>query len=250
MAKICASCGKEYKGEYCEHCGYGDPNLKTHAADKYKTKKPVRYMTPEEKEAYYAELKEREKERRKTGKKQRDPKQTRLLIITAIVVVLFIVGTLFMSGSFGGAQDPNELIEEYFTAINERNFGDYAACMPYEIKREVEADLAATNYSESEYMEAYCADFAEAYGSDFVIEYSIGSAEVIDDYSMADYKAAYGSVPKITEAQLVVVNVTFRGSKGEETFVMNAYAGKVGRNWKMFNLAYSPGTITPDMEIE
>ena len=36
IMKICKSCGKEYKGEYCEHCGYGDPKLKTHAADNRK----------------------------------------------------------------------------------------------------------------------------------------------------------------------------------------------------------------------
>ena len=48
---------------------------------------------------------------------------------------------------------------------------------------------------------------------------------------------------------MVVTDVTFKGSKGEETFRMNFYVGKVGRHWKLFNLQYEPGIITPDMEI-
>ena len=36
MSKLCKSCGNYYEGDHCDKCGYGDPNLKTHAADKSK----------------------------------------------------------------------------------------------------------------------------------------------------------------------------------------------------------------------
>ena len=57
MSKICKSCGKEYKGEFCEHCGYGDPDLEIKAVKKYQTNKPVRFMTAEEKEEHYKNMK-------------------------------------------------------------------------------------------------------------------------------------------------------------------------------------------------
>ena len=45
MSKLCKSCGNYYEGDHCDKCGYGDPNLKTHAADKYKKPtKPERFM--------------------------------------------------------------------------------------------------------------------------------------------------------------------------------------------------------------
>lgn len=53
MSKLCKSCGNYYEGDHCDKCGYGDPNLKTHAADKYKKPtKPERFRTEEEKELY------------------------------------------------------------------------------------------------------------------------------------------------------------------------------------------------------
>lgn len=46
MSKLCKSCGNYYEGDHCDKCGYGDPNLKTHAADKYKKPtKPERFRT-------------------------------------------------------------------------------------------------------------------------------------------------------------------------------------------------------------
>lgn len=250
MSKICRSCGKEYKGEFCEHCGYGDPALKTHAADKYKTKTPVRYMTPEQKEEYYEQLKQKQLERRKSGKKARDPKQVRLLIIIAAAVGLLIFGTLFRTGALGIAEKNTDVIEKYFKAINDRDFDKYASCFPREIKNSITSDLKETGYSEKKYMEAYCSDFAAEYGQDFKIYYSLLKTEEMKTYDMTEYKTAYGSVPEISEAYNIVTDVTFEGSEGRETFRMNCYVGRVGRHWKMFNLIYDAGTITPDMEIE
>ena len=54
MAKICKSCGSYYKGSYCEKCGYGKPDTKSKSLEKFKKatpKKPVRFMTEEEKAA-------------------------------------------------------------------------------------------------------------------------------------------------------------------------------------------------------
>ena len=249
MSKVCKSCGKEYKGKFCEHCGYGDPSLKTHAADKYKKQKAVRYMTPEEKEEYYAELKRREAERRRTGKQKRDPKQVRLLIVLAVAVVLLIGGTLLFSGVFGSGSS-SEVVASFFKAVNERDFKKYASCHSKEQKEAIYDDLAASGLNEKQYMDEFCSVFAEEYGDDFTVTYSIENIDPLTSYSMEDYRAAYGTAPNISEAELVVLDVTFKGSKGEETFKMNASTAHIGLSWKLLDLSYAPGIITPDMQIQ
>lgn len=247
MSKICKSCGKEYKGEFCEHCGYGDPNLEIKAAKKYQTNKPVRFMTAEEKEEHYKKLKEAQRD--KNGKKKRDPKMVRLLIVLAIAAVLIVVGTLFGTGVIGFSEKSSDVVDKYLTAINERDFDKYSSCFPKEMQKDYESDLKLSEMGDKKYMETFAADFAESYGDDFTIGWKIQRADVLTEYSLDGYKEAYGTVPDISEANLVVTDVTFKGSKGEETFRMNFYVGKVGRHWKLFNLQYEPGIITPDMEI-
>lgn len=249
MAKTCKSCGKEYKGEFCEHCGYGDPNLTVKAAEKYKTNTPVRFMTPEQKETYYAELKKKQAQQRSTGKRKKDPKMMRAMIITVIAAVLIIFGTLFGTGVIGFAEKETDVVEKYLKAINDRDFDKYASCFPNEMRKDYEADLTATGLSEKEYMDLFNADFAEEYGADFTITYTILKSDEMTEYSTDGYKEAYGTVPNISEAKLVITDVTFKGSKGSEKFRMNFYVGKVGRRWKLFNLEYDAGIITPNMEI-
>ncbi len=252
MAKICKSCGKEYTGDFCEHCGYGNPNLKVKSTEKYKkTTTPVRFMTPEQKEAYYAELKAKELERRRSGKKKkRDPKQIRLLIIVIIAVAVLVFGTLFGSGVIGFSEDSTDVVIKYFDAINERDFDDYVSCFPKEMKADYKDDLEQTGYTKDEYMEAFNADFAEEYGDDFTLEYEIVDIDTITEYSFDGYEEAYGVTPDISDANIVSVDVTFSGSLGSDTYRMDCYVGKVGRHWKMFNMEYNAGVITTDMEIE
>jgi hypothetical protein len=251
MAKTCKSCGKEYKGEYCEHCGYGNPNLKTHAADKYKkSTTPVRFMTPEQKEEYYNELKKKREEETAGGRRKRNPKMFRLMIVMIIAAVLIVFGTLFGTGVIGFNEKSSDVVVKYLEAVNERDFDDYVSCFTKEMRKDYESDLAETGYTEEEYMEAFNADFAEEYGDDFTITYDILNEDTITEYSLDGYEEAYGTTPNITEACLVVTDVTFSGSNGSEQFRMNFYTGKVGRHWKLFNIEYDAGTITTDMEID
>ncbi|MBQ8378381.1 MAG: hypothetical protein IJX42_04535, partial [Oscillospiraceae bacterium] len=93
MIKYCKSCGKEYKGDYCEHCGYGKPDLEVKAYDKYKVNKPERFMTDEEKAQRAEELKAKreavKKQENKTSS-QRRKAQTKSsqwgFIIVAVLV--------------------------------------------------------------------------------------------------------------------------------------------------------------------
>lgn len=98
MSKLCKSCGNYYEGDHCDKCGYGDPNLKTHAADKYKKPtKPERFRTEEEKELY-AEW-EKEKKEDTEIKRHYDPNAgKKTLAIVAVVVIGVIVAVLYKSG--------------------------------------------------------------------------------------------------------------------------------------------------------
>ena len=247
--KICKSCGKEYKGTYCEHCGYGDPALKTHAADKYK-KKAGGYVPPDERgkqPAAKGKNKSKNKggsEKRNTGRKQRDPKQVRLLIVLAIALAAVIGWTLIGSGIFGAGNSSAEVVDTFFRAVNERDFGKYAGCHSKEQKNAIIEDMRQTGMSEKQYMDEFCAPFAEEYGSDFKVSYDIISTEPMTGYSMEEYRAAYGTVPTISEAQCVVLDVKFEGSGGSETFRMHAYTAHIGLSWRLLELGYAPGIVT------
>ncbi|MCD8095935.1 MAG: hypothetical protein LUE12_07390 [Ruminococcus sp.] len=251
MAKICKSCGKEYSGEYCEHCGYGNPNSESKTLSRYKkSTTPVRFMTEEQKTEYYDELNKAKESRRKSnGRLKHNPKQLRILIIVIIVVAVLIFGTLFGTGTIGFSEECTEVVAQYYEAIINEDFDSYASCFPSEMKDDYENDLVQTGYSEEEYMVAFKEDFVTEYGSDFTLEYEILSYETITEYSLDGYEEAYGTTPNITEAALVVTDVTFSGENGSETFRMNCYVGKIGRHWKMFNMQYEAGIITTDMEV-
>jgi hypothetical protein len=240
LSKICVSCGKEYKGEFCEHCGYGDPKLKTHAADKYR-KKSNSYVPPDE----------RGKKPQSSGGrgKKRDPKQVRLLIVFAVALALLIGWTLAGSGLFGAGNSSAEVVNTFFRSVNERDFGKYAGCHSKEQKNAIIADLRETGLSEREYMDEFRAPFAEEYGSDFVVSYKILSTEKMQSYSMDEYRAAYGSVPTISEAECVVLDVTFEGSAGSETFRMHAYTAHIGLSWRLMELGYAPGVISAEESV-
>ncbi len=245
MAKICKSCGKEYKGEFCEHCGYGDPKLKTHAADKYK-KKPSGYVPPDERKGSKSgktKSKGKSGKAKNSSRRQRDPKQVRLLIVLSIAVAVMIGWALIGSGIFGAGNSSAEVVDNFFKAVNERDFDKYAKCHSKEQKKAIIDDLRETGLTEQQYMDEFRAPFAEEYGSDFTVNYTILSTEKMTNYSMDEYREAYGTVPTISEAECVVLDVTFEGSAGSETFRMHAYCAHIGLSWRLMELGYAPGVI-------
>ena len=124
MSKLCKSCGNYYEGDHCDKCGYGDPNLKTHAADKYKKPtKPERFRTEEEKELY-AEW-EKEKKEDTEIKRHYDPNAgKKTLAIVAVVVIGVIVAVLYKSGVIFSSTK-TEVIEKYFKSIQTSDFDSF-----------------------------------------------------------------------------------------------------------------------------
>ena len=246
MTKICKSCGKYYDGEFCPHCGYGNKDLKTKAADKYKKRpKPVRFMDEAEKQEYYERLKQ-EREQKGADKKPAKKSNKGLLVVVALVAVGIIVAGLIKSGVISWGEK-TDVIYKYFDAISERDFNDYIDCFPAEMKEDYQNDREELGCSKEEYMEKFVEVFKDEYGKGFTVSAKCGKEKKLEDYSMDKYKAAYGTVPSISEAYEVLAKVTLSGSKktNEEQFI--CYVGKVGGSWKLFNLEYSAGTLTPEM---
>ncbi|MDE6148921.1 MAG: anaerobic ribonucleoside-triphosphate reductase [Ruminococcus sp.] len=246
MSNVCKSCGKYYEGDYCTHCGYGNKDIKTKAAEKYKkTTKPVRFMNDEEKKEYYDRQREKLSEKEAKAK---NPKSNRnLLIFIAVAAVAVIAAGLISSGviSFG---DKTDVIEDYFEAITERDFDKYVNCFPSEMKKDYENDRNELNCSKDEYMEQFVSVFEDDYGDSFSVSVKCGKATKLENYSMEQYEETYGSVPKISEAYVVAVTVTLSGSEKTNDEQFNCYVGKVRGKWKLFNLEYTAGTITSEMQ--
>jgi len=248
MSKICKSCGSYYDGEYCTQCDYGNKDLKVKAADKYKKHtKPIRFMTEEEKQEYYERLKkEREQQ---VSQPKRNKSNKNLLIVVVIIAIGVVIGGLIKSGVISWG-DKTDVINDYFDAINERDFDKYIDCLPTEMKEDYKNDRNELGCSKDEYMEEFVSVFKEEYGDNFSVSVKCGKETLLEDYNVDNYKNAYGRIPKISEAYVVVASVTLRGSEktSEEQFF--CYVGKVSGKWKLFNLEYSAGTLTPEMVSE
>lgn len=249
MSKICPSCGEYYKGDYCDKCGYGKPDVQSKSLEKLKKqiKKPERFMTDDEKKELYD--RQRQKQKAAQGRREDPHARRNLLIVTAVVVVGVIFAVLIKNGVFFST-DKTDVINQYFDSLNEKSYDDFIDCFPKEIKELHESDRRSLGYDKDKFMEVYVADFVETYGSDLSITVKCGKEEKLDksEIDLTDYKSLYGSKPSISEAYVIVCDVTYSGSKRNDTFRYDCYVGKVSGKWKIFNLEYIAGTITTDMD--
>lgn len=224
MSKVCKSCGEYYDGEYCPKCGYGNKDIKSKKVDRYKKSARANrrqqnsiYNNPEQRSAAVG---------KSNGKN--------LLVILVVIVAGIIVAGLIKSGVFSSGEK-TDVIKDYFQAINERDFDDYVDCFSSEIKKELKNDLKETGLSEKEYMDKLVAGFEEDYGKGVIFSAVCGKQKLIDNYDTKEYKAAYGSVPSISEMYAVSVTLTVRGSDKTDEVHTEFNVGKVGFKWRLFD---------------
>lgn len=252
MSKICKSCGNYYDGDYCTKCGYGKPDVRSKSLEKLKKqamRKPERFMTDEEKKELYSQ---RAAKQKANTERTADPNARRnMLIIVAIVAVCVVFGVLISNGLLFKTEK-TDVIKQYFSALSSRNYDDFVKCFPKEIKNLYEDDRKTLGLDKSAYMDEFLKDFETEYGSGFSAAVSCGKEQQLtgSEIDLSDYKAQYGSAPSVSEAYIVTCEVTFSGSKKSETLQYECYVGKVSGRWKLFNVQYNAGTITPDMEIQ
>ncbi|MBR6046314.1 MAG: hypothetical protein IKP47_11835 [Ruminococcus sp.] len=239
--KICRSCGQYYKGEYCDKCGYGKPEVKSKELEKLKKKtpkKPVRFMTPEEIQAAG-------KEKKQAAVRKQDPNARRnFLIVIALVSVGIIIWVLISKGLLF-TNNRDDVIKQYFTALDTNNFDKFVDTLPSEIKDAYKDEKKQMGLGGEDYMLSFKKDLTEVYGAGLSIKVELGSEEQIDKGEITEdlsgYKAAYGSAPSVSEAYIVNCEVTYSGQNKSETVEYDCYIGKVGWKWKIFNMEFKPG---------
>ena len=246
--KVCKSCGKEYKGEYCQSCGYGNPDLEIRAYEKYKVKKPERFMTDEEKAQKNEELKaQREalkKQENQTAAKRRQAQkrnsQWGFIIVAIVVFVAIVLLALYKSGYIFKPKDKTEVISKYFNSIENNDFEGYLSTMVKPMANEYRDYVEDKGLSDSDAMKELYSDYIEGFGENYTITLKFGAEEKMDESSIKEsedtLETAYGLSYDITEAYMVATNVTFKGSKAKEVQDMYVYVAKIGRQWYILNI--------------
>ena len=234
--KICKSCGAEYKGDYCDKCGYGKPDVTSKALEKLKKEgaKPVRFMTPEEKEAYYAELKE--KSAKAKGKKKKKTKASKgavaaIMLMAGIIIFVSLVATGTVSLS-----SKTKAIDAYFTAIEQKDYAGFSNALHPEIRKQYDSDITELGATKDNYMsDYYCKDLEERYGEGFTIKTSLSDPEKLSDEETKEIKAESG-VNSIKRPYKVDAKVTFSGSKKTEDADLTIYVSSETGGYKIFYL--------------
>ena len=244
MAKTCKSCGAFYSGEYCDKCGYGKPDVKSKSLEKLKKqarRKPDRFMSAEEKQKVYAaERREREKRRQSGARAAADPNGRRNLLIAVAVVTVIVVLYALISGGviFNGSK--NDVIEQYFRALDENDFDKFTKAVAPEIEDIYKKERSDLGLGKEEYMKRFKQDLEAYYGTGLTISVSIGREEELDkedfDEMLKGYKEAYGSNPRLREAYVVYCEVTYSGSERTETVQYEVYAGRRFLKWRLYNV--------------
>ncbi len=248
MAKTCKSCGALYSGSFCDKCGYGDPSIKSKSLEKLKKKakkKPERLMTESEKKQLLSErLKERQQSGGKAAAKNVDPNGRRNFLIAIAVVTALVVLYALISGGVIFVKDKNEVIRDYFTALNENDFDKFTKSVAPEIEDIYEKERKDMGLSKEDYMRTFKQDLEAYYGKGLTISCSIGREEELDskkfDEMMEGYKEAYDADPYIREAYVVYCEVTYSGSERTETVHYEVYAARGFWKWKLYNVELVP----------
>ncbi|MCC8192076.1 MAG: hypothetical protein LIO41_03435 [Ruminococcus sp.] len=245
MTKVCKSCGKEYTGDYCEHCGYGNPDLKIKSAEKYKqTQKPLKVMTDEERTEYSKEQKEK-----RAGKKL-PKKATKILscIVGVLIVAAIVLFVLYRQGYIFNSVQKEDVAEKYFDSINSRSFSDFLSCVPPAVKEVYEDEAEELGLDDSNALDTLYSDMIEMYGDDFEIDTTLGKAKTVDDDAIEDYedeyKEYYDKSISVSQAYVISATATISGSLASDEVYYEIYTAKIGGKWYVVNVSQITPTVT------
>lgn len=238
MPKICKSCGREYTEEYCEHCGYGNPDIKIKATKKYQTKIPERFLPPEEQERLAKErLTEGKRPKTKTDKQKRNQKILLIVLIALIAGIIFYVlnsqGILF-------SNNPEELVNQYFTSISEMDYDKYNDCFTDDLADANNKAIKAQDLDKDKAMETLYSDYINVFGNDFKSDIKIEETSDMDKGDIIEeemnYQTQFKKTISIEEGKNIKTTVKFEGSKSTDEIEFNVYVGKLGGKWYILNV--------------
>lgn len=245
--KICKSCGKEYKGEYCEHCGYGNPDIKTKAAEKYKKiQKPLRHMTEEEKAEYLKEQKNKPQKLKNTAPK----KAVKIIagIVCVLVIAALVLFVLYKRGYIFNSEEKEDVAEKYFQSISDRDFEDFLSCVPPALKDAYEQSAKEMGLDSGEALDTLYSDYNETYGDDFKININLGKAKAVENDAIEDYeneyKELYDEKVTVSEAYVISATASIKGSISSKDVYYEIYTAKIGGKWYVVNVSDIIPTVT------
>lgn len=238
MPKVCKSCGKEYTGEFCEHCGYGNPNLKIKAAKKYETKIPERFLPLDEQERLAKErLAQGKRPKNKSSKQKRNQKILLIVLVIAVLGIIFFV--LYNQGLFS-QNDPNELVNQYFTSISEMDYKKYNACFSFDLAKENNKGIKSQGLDKDKAMGTLYSDYINVFGKGFKSTVKIDETSDMDKGDIIeqemDYQNQYGKSIDIKEGRIIKTTVKFEGSKSTENVKFEVYIARIGAKWCILNV--------------
>lgn len=248
MVKYCKSCGKEYCGDYCEHCGYGKEDIKVKAFDKYKVNKPERFMTEEEKRERSEQIRKKREQERESSKKnlsanrkkQKKKSQWGFIIVAIVVFIGVVIFALYSGGYIFQAKDKKEVITTYLSAIESNNFEQYLGTMVEPMADDLREEAKSMGLSDGNAISELYSDYIEGFGEGYTIsvEYGTETQMTSDDIKNSEeiLKNAYGESFEIKDAYKVATTLVFKGSKAEETVNWYFYIGKIKGDWYILNI--------------
>lgn len=248
MIKYCKSCGKEYKGDWCEHCGFGKPDNHQKSLDKYKKytlNKKDKYLTDEEK-AERAELFAKKWEELKKDSESRVLKKPAkkssgwgFIALVFVVFVGVVILLLWQSGVIFSS-DKRDVITTYFNSIQTGDFEGYISTMVEPMAQSYRDEAKKQGIAESDFLRQSYADYEEGFGAGYTISLTFGSEEEMsaNEISASEklLKDAYGEDFNIKEAYRVAISADYKGSKSAETVNYYVYIGKIKGDWYILNI--------------
>ena len=170
-------------------------------------------------------------------KKQSIKKEVYILIAILVIAVLGIVFVVFRTDIFGTPSGYEDVIEQYFTAISERDFDAYVDTMPAAISADYETEREDLGYSGYNYMDELYYDIFDTFGEDVTVTLTLGEATRPDDeyidYFAESYEELYGESISTNKVYGVYVNASFSGSISEEDIEFECFVLKTGGKWYM-----------------
>lgn len=238
MPKICKSCGREYTQEYCEHCGYGNPDIKIKATKKYQTKIPERFLPPEEQERLAKErLAKGKRPKTKTDKQKKNQK---IVLIALIILVAGIIFFVLYSQGILFSNNPKQLVNQYFTSISEMDYDKYNNCFTDDLADANDKAIKAQGLDKDEALEVLYSDYINVFGKGFKTDIKIeetsdmNKGEIIEEEM--NYQTQFKKTISIEEGKNIKTKVKFEGSKSTDEIEFNVYAAKLGSKWYILNV--------------
>lgn len=155
--------------------------------------------------------------------------------------------------------DYMSVVDDFFASIEEKDSQLYMDCihsMVIENERE-SFDLSKSEQKEAydEYILKYHNAFAEKFGDDFTLEYKSTDERSIDAEKINDWDIDLGILwvendLEVTEGFNVTVDLTAKGSKGEETEEVKFTLLKINDEWCYVDYEMSMVTVEDESETE